>query len=62
MFLEFIGKDDSFIGIIQSLEPFVVVKHCILDGCHSESECDDVEKTDYALRPMTRSEVFEALY
>jgi hypothetical protein len=62
MYLDFQGADDSFIGVIQSIDPFVVVEHSLLNGCHSETERDDLNHADWVVRPMTIEEVFAALY
>lgn len=61
MWLEFASPDNTFIGVIESLEPFVVVEHKILNGCHSENEIE-VAPEDYVLRPLTKDEVYAALY
>lgn len=52
----------SFIGVIQSLDPFVVIEHFLLGGVHSETELDNLNPKDWALQPMTKDQVFSTLY
>ncbi len=63
VYLRFTNLDDPtkrFIGVIQSLNPSVIIEHSTVNGVHTENEVD--LSPPWMISPITKEEVFSELY
>ncbi len=60
VYLRFTNTTRSFIGVIQSLTPPVIIEHSSANGVHTENEL--TEASQWQISPVSKEEVFATLY
>ncbi len=60
VYLRFTNADRSFIGVMQSLTPPVLIEHGTANGVHTENEV--TEQSEWQISQVSEQEVYAELY